>query len=465
MPRIGGQIIPHKTVLLIASEGVLILCALFLATVLRLLPTSSPWPYLASMSTIYRFAMVALICEISFYYNDLYDLTIVRSRLALSVHLLQALGVSSLILGIAYFVDSRLSPGRGIAIVAAPTILILVLCWRSLLDSAGIGFGKRERVLIVGTGPVGRAVAKEVRLRPEYHCDFIGYLGEQGVEPGDGITESEIIGYMPSLQEVVVSHKIDRIILSLQERRGRTPVNELLHLKFRGVAVDDPHSFLESITGRILLDYLSPSWFILSHGFRKSRLVLTAKRLLDLFLASILMLLAVPVLALTAVAIACEDGFPVLFRQPRIGLGGRRFSILKFRSMRRAPEGEAPSWTGDGDSRITRVGSFIRKYRIDELPQLINVLRGDMSLVGPRPEQPYFCEVLDREIPYYSQRHSVRPGITGWAQIKFRYGATVEDSQAKLELDLFYIKHLSCFLDLAIMLETVKVVLFGRGSK
>ena len=221
----------------------------------------------------------------------------------------------------------------------------------------------------------------------------------------------------------------------------------------------------ERTTGRILLDHLSPSWLILADGFRQSRLVLAAKRLTDIVVSTIGLVLALPLMAVIALAVFLESGAPVLFRQGRIGLNGRHFEILKFRSMRNEPVPKAASWTSDSDPRITRVGRFIRKFRLDELPQLISVLCGDMSLVGPRPEQPSLAEMLEEQIPYYGQRHSLRPGITGWAQVKYGYGATVEQTKIKLEHDLFYIKHLSMPLDLAIIFETAKVLLSGRGAK
>jgi len=243
------------------------------------------------------------------------------------------------------------------------------------------------------------------------------------------------------------------------------PVRELLHLKFAGVRVDDAHSFYEQMNGRIRLEYLSPSWLILSDGFRKSALLVWAKRTLDVLVSIVALILCLPLFGVVAAAIWLETGFPVLFRQERTGLRGHSFQMLKFRSMTNSAEEEGPRWAADSDHRITRVGKWIRKYRIDELPQAINVLRGEMSIVGPRPERPEFVSMLEEQIPFYGLRHSVRPGITGWAQVKYQYGASVEETKTKLEHDLFYIKHLSIMLDLAVMFETAKVMLSGRGAK
>ena len=274
-----------------------------------------------------------------------------------------------------------------------------------------------------------------------------------------------VIGTPKDVERCAVSEGADRVVLSLSERRGGTPIKELLRLKFVGMKIEEAHDMYERTTGRILLDHLSPSWLILADGFRQSRLILAAKRTTDIIVSIVGLVLALPFMAVIALAVFLESGAPVLFRQARIGLNGKQFEILKFRSMRNEPVPKAASWTSDSDPRITRVGRFIRKFRLDELPQLISVLRGDMSLVGPRPEQPSLAEMLEEQIPYYGQRHSLRPGITGWAQVKYGYGATVEETKIKLEHDLFYIKHLSMPLDLAIIFETAKVLLSGRGAK
>jgi exopolysaccharide biosynthesis polyprenyl glycosylphosphotransferase len=231
------------------------------------------------------------------------------------------------------------------------------------------------------------------------------------------------------------------------------------------VEIEDAHGFIEKVTGRIHLEHLSPSWLILSDGFRKSPFLYAVKRTLDILVALVALVLTLPVMFVVAIAIWLETGGPVLFRQERSGLKGRSFRIMKFRSMCHKAEEGGPVWAATDDSRVTRVGRFIRKYRLDELPQIFNVLRGEMSLVGPRPERPHFCEILEKSIPFFELRHTVRPGITGWAQVKYQYGASVEESKTKLEYDFFYIKHMSMVLDLAILFETAKVMIYGRGAK
>ena len=283
-------------------------------------------------------------------------------------------------------------------------------------------------------------------------------IGKSLVNPG-------IIGAVEEVESIVHGRRIDSIILSLKERRGNMPVAELLHIKFGGVEVEDAHSFIERVTGRIHMEHLSPSWLILSDGFRKSQFLYAVKRTFDIAVALIALVLTLPLMVLVAIAIWLETGSPVLFRQERTGYKGRTFKIMKFRSMCHRAEEGGPVWAASDDARVTWIGRFIRKYRLDELPQIFNVLQGEMSLVGPRPERPHFCELLKEKIPFFELRNTVRPGITGWAQVRYQYGASVEESKTKLEYDFFYIKHVSMILDLAILFETAKVMLYGRGAK
>lgn len=463
--RIGGQRIPIHTVLMVIFEAGLITFSLVLASFLRFHSFGATWYYLHSSHTVLRFGLVALVCQVAFYYYDLYDFGVVRRRSALVVRTLQALGLVCVVIGSIYYMDPDLSLGRGITLLAAITTFVLVLTWRFLIDATLPFLRQTERVLVLGTGAAGINLVKEMIQHPELNYKVLGFLDEKGENIGKSLVNPGIIGAAADVRRMVERENVDRVVISLAERRGTMPVQQLLELKFAGVHVEDAHSVFESIVGRILLDHLTPSALILSDGFKKSRFTLFLKRGVDILVSSFAAILTLPVMALTALAIWLESGGPILFTQKRVGMNGTEFEMLKFRSMYQNSEQHGPSWTRDGDRRITRVGKFIRQSRLDELPQLINVLRGNMSLVGPRPEQPYFCELLEQEIPYYGQRHSVRPGITGWAQVKFKYGASIEETKTKLEYDLFYIKHMSFFLDLAIALETIKVLLSGRGAK
>jgi len=463
--RIGGQKIPIHTVLMVIFEAGLITFSLILASLLRFHSFAATWYYLHSSHTVFRFGLVALVCQVAFYYYDLYDFGIVRRRSALVVRTLQALGLVCVVIGSIYYLDPDLSLGRGITLLAAITTFVLVLTWRFLIDATLPFLRQTERVLVLGTGAAGINLVREMIQHPELNYKVLGFLDEKGENIGKSLVNPGIIGAAADVRRMVEQESADRVVISLAERRGTMPVQQLLELKFAGIHVEDAHSVFEGIVGRILLDHLTPSALILSDGFKKSRFTLFFKRAVDILVSFVAAILALPGIALTALAIWLESGRPILFKQKRVGMHGTEFEMLKFRSMYQNSEQHGPSWTRDGDRRITRVGKFIRQSRLDELPQLINVLRGNMSLVGPRPEQPYFCELLAQEIPYYGQRHSVRPGITGWAQVKFKYGASIEETKTKLEYDLFYIKHMSFFLDLAIALETIKVLLSGRGAK
>jgi exopolysaccharide biosynthesis polyprenyl glycosylphosphotransferase len=527
--NIGGQRIPGKTLILLLSEGALIGCALLFATALRFRDLTVLRQQLSEPDTLARYLLVIAACDLSLYYCDLYDLRTVRRRPMLFARLLQALGAACLLLAVIYYIDPDLSLGRGVAAIAAPIIISFVVGWRLLVDVGLPFLRTPQTLLIMGSGGPGKSLAWEIAQRPELNVKVLGFLEEDVPAPkrvpvSAAIAENNryddhaaeygigrarharfaasgkllqlnfaspagvmasgavvaaalesppepaevafpVLGRVKDVERLAVARQADTVVLSLAERRAQMPLKELLNLKFLGVQVEEAHKTYERVTGRILLDELSPSWLILSEGFRKSRAVLAAKRSVDMVLALLGLVIVGPLAMPVAAAIFLESGFPILFRQDRVGLNGKVFRILKFRSMWHNPRPTKQAWTADSDPRITRVGRFIRRFRLDEIPQLINVLLGHMSLVGPRPEQPALVRMLEEEIPYYRQRHSLRPGITGWAQVKCGYGASVEESRSKLEHDLFYIKHLSPMLDWVILFETGKVMLSGKGAK
>jgi sugar transferase (PEP-CTERM system associated) len=320
-----------------------------------------------------------------------------------------------------------------------------------------------ERVLILGTGLRARWLAQHIWSQHEFAYRIVGFVDElPAAMPSD---DPLVIGSRADLSRIVQQQRIDRIVVSLSDRRGSLPVDELLQAKLSGVRVEDAATMYERITGKILIDDIKPSWLIFSDGFRASRITRAIKRGFDIVVAGLGLLLAAPLMALTALAVRLDSRGPILYCQERVGKDGRPFTLCKFRSMVANAEQGTPIWAKDQDDRVTRVGRFIRLTRLDELPQLWNVLRGDMSCVGPRPERPFFVQQLTAEIPFYNTRHVVRPGVTGWAQVKYRYGSSVEDAAEKLRYDLYYIKHQSLIFDLTILLDTVKVVLFRQGAK
>jgi sugar transferase (PEP-CTERM system associated) len=280
---------------------------------------------------------------------------------------------------------------------------------------------------------------------------------------GRSIVNPTVIGTPADIVRLVRTHRVNRIIVGLSDRRGKLPIDELLEAKLQGVRIEEPETTYERLTGKILLDELRPSWLIFSDGFRARWLTRAAKRLIDIVLAVVGLVVAAPLMLLTAIAVWLDSPGQVLYAQERVGEHGRRFTLYKFRSMRIDAERGTPIWAREQDERVTAVGRFIRVTRLDELPQLWNVLLGDMSFVGPRPERPFFVEQLAQAIPFYRQRHAVKPGITGWAQVKYRYGASIEDAREKLRYDLYYVKHLSIIFDLTIVFDTVKVILWRKG--
>lgn len=322
----------------------------------------------------------------------------------------------------------------------------------------------RRRILVFGTGYQALAV-KQALERSDPSADIIGFF------PGANEDQAQVAAHMvlsrkQSLTDTALNLKVDEIVVALSERRGGSmPLRELLDCKLQGIRVLDLASHFEQTLGQIRLDSLYAGWLIFGEGFGQGTIRTAVKRLFDIVCASILILLALPIMLLAAMLIVIEDGFPLLYRQERVGLNGRLFNVIKFRSMRRDAEKDGkPVWAQAQDNRVTRIGNIIRKLRIDELPQLFSVLKGDMSLVGPRPERPFFVDQLTKEIPFYAVRHSVKPGVTGWAQVRYHYGATVEDSAEKLQYDLYYVKNHSLFLDIVVLFETVGVVLTGKGA-
>ena len=322
-----------------------------------------------------------------------------------------------------------------------------------------------RRIMIVGTGPEAVSVQQSL-LQFGSQVEIVGFFA-LGSRASPCVPAVQILESGSSLAEASRRYDVDEVVVAVGERRGGVlPLADLLQCRLSGVSVLDLSSYFEIALGQVRLDCLRASWLIFGEGFRHGVLRSFAKRLSDIVASLVLIVLFLPVMLVTAMFIVLESGSPVLYRQERVGQAGRIFRIIKFRSMRADAEGDGmPRWAGSNDARVTRVGRIIRKLRIDELPQLFNVLAGDMSLVGPRPERFFFVEQLQQTIPFYAARHSVKPGITGWAQVRFHYGASVEDSAQKLQYDLYYVKNHSLFLDLVILVETVGVVLLGKGAQ
>jgi sugar transferase (PEP-CTERM system associated) len=378
------------------------------------------------------------------------------------VRVLQGTGAAATALAAVSLLLPSVRLGSGTFLMTLGLLVVALPLWRVAFAGLTNDPHLEERVLIVGTGSLALTVAKQMRAQHDFAYRLVGFI-EDPTGAGSS-TAGPVLGAAADLPRIVEAYDIGRIVVGLTDRRGQLPIDELLHAKMAGVRVEDAATTYERMTGKILVDDLKPSWLIFSEGFQASRATRLAKRLFDVTGALIGIVLAGPIMLLTALAIRLESPGAALYCQERVGENGRVFTLCKFRSMRIDAEQGTPVWAKDHDDRVTRVGRFIRLTRLDELPQFWNVLRGEMSFVGPRPERPFFVQQLAEEIPFYMMRHAVKPGVTGWAQVRYRYGASVEDSLEKLRYDLYYMKHLSLVFDLTILVDTVKVIVCRKGA-
>jgi sugar transferase (PEP-CTERM system associated) len=389
--------------------------------------------------------------------NALRSLRFAGTRLLVAISLgIIALAVIDFVFPSDLFWRSTLLYTMGLAILVLVAARLLL---NSFLGSAVF----RRRVMVLGAGERAQRL-RELGERPESSFVIVAYIAMS--EDQRLIEEAIPRSAIHDLGRFVENLGVSEVVLALQERRNALPLKDLLRIKTKGVHVNDFSSFIERETGRVDLDTLNPSWLIFSDGFSSARMLSSAiKRIFDIIVSSLVLVLTLPIIALFAVLVKLDSKGPAFFRQTRVGLYGEPFTLIKLRSMRIDAEKDGARWAEKDDPRITRLGRFIRKFRIDELPQAWSVLKGEMSFVGPRPEVPSFVEGLEREIPFYAERHMVKPGITGWAQINYPYGASIEDSRRKLEYDLYYAKNYTPFLDLVILLQTLRVILWPEGAR
>jgi sugar transferase (PEP-CTERM system associated) len=464
-----------RTLVLILGETSLLLVAVGVGAYVRL--GTLAWPMLSRMNDdgathpaagFLRAGVIVLVCQLCLHYSDLYDLRTIVDVRDLLVRLFQALGAASLILALVYYWFPEWIIGRGVFLVAAALVITLVVGWRLAFAWLTRRVPPREKLLLVGTNPASVDLARELHeRRQELGVEIIGFVDPDPDRVGSAVINPGVVGTIEDIPELVRTRGADRVVVSLADARGRLPMDRLLDIRLRtGVSFHHLASVYEEYTGKIALENLRPSWLIFASGFSKSRVLMVAKRLLDTTAAAVGLVVALPVLALVAILVKWLSPGPIFYHQERVGLNGQPFTVHKFRTMRvDAEAGTGPVWAAKNDDRITPLGRFLRRTRLDELPQLWNVLKGDMSLVGPRPERPTFVEHLTETIPFYGQRHVVKPGLTGWAQIRYTYGASVEDAVEKLQYDLYYIKNMSLALDLVILLETMKTVVLRRGAQ
>jgi sugar transferase (PEP-CTERM system associated) len=455
--RLFNVYIPVRTLVLLIGEALIVWTSFLLGAVYELREDSYlVLNYEGGYLKILGVTVLVLLCS---HWLDLYDTARLNTKGELYFRLLMVPGVLAFILaGVAYVRPDYLL-GSGSSAVGLLILTFALFGWR-------LGFTWLvqlpilvERVYVLGTGERAQRVVLGLRQNPEIGVEIASWTGKME----GAVTRESVAAH---LMEVVHKQKVHRVIVAMPDRRGTIPMPELLELRMQGVKIEEATSWLEKISGKIEVENLYPSWLVFGEGFRRSTAFILVRRAVSIVISLIGLILALPLIPLIMLAIRLDSKGRVFYTQTRVGKAGRVFKVVKFRTMRQDAEAASgPKWAGDNDPRVTRVGKVLRSSRLDEIPQLWCVLKGDMAFVGPRPERPEFVEWLSKEIPYYGVRHMVRPGLTGWAQVKYKYGSTVEDSREKLQYDLFYIKNASIGLDLLIMFLTVKTVLLRRGAQ
>jgi len=464
MFRLFNRYWSRPAVLSLFVEAALLIFSLWLAYHLRF-PERNAFST-DDWATLVRSGVFVAVVLVTAYLNGLYDFHEVVSIQRLAILLLRSLTFSVLALGVIYYVSPFLFVGRGLLAIAFTSATISMAAWRLLLFWL-VRRLFQERILIVGADRSSRELAAEILSRGHLGYRVVGFLTDEAELQGKSLVNPKVIGTTSEVCEIALALDVSRVVVSQRERRGRLDLDALLQCKTKGIPVEQGGVYFERLTGKVDLESLRlRSWLIFSEGFVVSPPALLIKRAMDVFVSLMAVVITAPLCLLTAVAVWLDSGLPVLFSQERVGREGRVFTLWKFRSMRvDAEEKGKAEWATKSDPRVTRVGRFIRKTRLDEVPQLWNIFVGDMSLVGPRPERQIFVDRLKELRPIYKQRLVVRPGLTGWAQIKAPYAASFEQSIVKLQYDLYYIRNLSIFLDLSILASTLRAVLLGRGAQ
>jgi sugar transferase (PEP-CTERM system associated) len=444
--------------ILMAGDALLSVLAVFVSGFARL----GSWQneFTSDVMRLVVFAATIVLCS---YLFELYNAGKHIRKRELIVRIALALAASFLILTSAYYLMGVTMSGRGLYFLSLGFVGVFQFLWHVSYLKIVNSPDNARRVLVLGTGSLAKKIGDLIQTTNHQHIlkGYVNLSGESVQVPAESI-----VGNGHGLVATVKEEKAHKLVISLSERRGVFPVQDVMNCKFSGIEVIDAPTFYEEITGKLLIENTMPSWFIFSNGFRMTGSARSYKRIFDMGCSLICVALTAPLLPLVALLVKLDSRGPVFFRQVRVGEMDRPFVLYKFRTMRQdAEKGTGAVWAQKDDPRITRIGRLLRKTRIDELPQLFNVLKGEMSFIGPRPERPEFVAELKKIIPFYSERHFVKPGVTGWAQVRYPYGASAEDAIEKLRYDLYYIKNVSPYLDMVIIIDTVKVMLFGRGAR
>lgn len=458
MIRLFKVYYPLRTLVLLVGEAMIVWLSFVMGTMLQ--NREDSWLLLNVENGYVKILVVTGVVLLFSHWFDLYDSSSLGAKWDQAFRLLLVLGFVSLALSAVGFIYPSLLPGNGSALAGLLILTFTLLGWRGAYFWMVKQPFLRERVYVLGTGERAQRLVTGLRERSTLGVEVVGWTGDLEGE----LTRDTVAAHLLGLARE--KKGVHRVIVAMPNRRGTLPVEELLNLRLAGVKVEEATSWLEKITGRIEVEQLYPSWLIFADGFRFSSTFRLLRRALNFCVALIGLVLALPLLPFIILAVRLDSKGPIFYRQQRVGRAGGIFYCYKFRTMRVDAEADTgATWATDDDPRITRVGKFLRSSRLDEIPQLWCVLKGAMHFVGPRPERPEFVEWLSKEIPYYGVRHVVRPGITGWAQVQYKYGNTLADAREKLQYDLFYIKNASLGLDLLIMFQTIKIVLLGRGAQ
>lgn len=458
MIRLFNVYYPTRTIVLLVTEALIVSGSFLLATTFILGPdTYIALNYEYGALKIVTLTVLTLLFS---YYFDLYEPSRISERWEIYFRLLLVLGFLSFLLSAITWIFPAADIAHSVILLGLAFLTAALVAWRLTYEWIISKSIFREHVYVLGGGERAQAVVELITNRKDIGMEVVGW---EANTPEGPITREH---FSASLEEFHKADlKINRVVVAMQDRRGALPVRELLKLRFDGVIIEDACDLQERLSGKLLLDGLRPSNFIYSQGFRVKPSQQIARRIVSTLAAATGLLLFAPFLPFVMLAVRLSSKGPIFFRQTRVGLGGRNFQVVKFRTMRTDAEATGAKWASKNDPRVTPIGGFMRKTRLDEVPQLWNVLRGDMGFVGPRPERPEFVPWLSEQIPYFDLRHMIRPGLTGWAQVRYGYGATLAETREKLEYDLYYIKHMSLGLDLLIMFETVKTILRRRGAQ
>ncbi|MDZ7761105.1 MAG: TIGR03013 family XrtA/PEP-CTERM system glycosyltransferase [Desulfovermiculus sp.] len=464
MIKLFNKYYPIRNLIFFLGEGCLIFLSIWIVIYLLHAGEMSQDPDRAGIWL--RILITTLVIQLSLYYYDLYDFKHKIRIFELTIRIVQAIGAACLVLAGVYYIFPYLILEQGIFFIGIFLLMLFLVSWRLIYQFATQKHMWNEKILLVGEGDLARLIGREIQsnLDSGYSISAV-FSNPDGSGLAQELGAERKVDY-DQLYEYALHNGIRKIVVALEERRGKSPVQALLNCKMQGIKVLEGVSFYEMISGKILASNTPPSWLVFSDGFRRHRITICSKRALDILLSLLGVVLSAPLQVVVAVLIKATSPGPVFFRQTRMGQMERNFQVLKFRTMRQDAEAESGAvWAQENDPRITPVGAVFRKLRLDELPQFWNVLKGEMSFVGPRPERPEFVGKLKDKIPYYGERHTVKPGITGWAQVNYPYGASEDDALKKLEYDLFYIKYLSLVFDIYIVLKTIKTVLEGEGAR